>query len=321
MLVIPLGFACNNACVFCAQGDLRARDAGGDGRTDEVRARLEATPPGGAVAFIGGEPTLDERLTDWIRAADERGAARILLQTNGRRLAYRGYAAALRDASPRLSLDVSLHGSTAPMHDYHTSTPGSFAQTVTGLKHARDAGIPFAVTTVITRSNFRHLPEIVRLAGALGARAIQLSPAVRHGSAARSADRVIPAPELVAPYLARALTDAAAQGLGWRAADRESAPGVAGWFAGLGPVEQAETTMREPAHDSPPGAQRRVSLPMLSRPAPGRAEVRSRERRTGAELRQIFPGLFEAGDRGEGVRGRSGAGPRAAPERGKEGAG
>lgn len=295
MLVVHLGYACNNACVFCAQGQLRARGAA---PAEDPSARLAALAPGDAVALVGGEPTLDERLPEWIRAAHERGASRIVVQTNARRLAYRSYAASLREASPRLTLDVSLHGSTAPMHDYHTSAQGSFAQTTTGLRHARGVGIPFAVTTVVTRSNFRHLAEIVRLAGALGARAVQLSPAARHGSAARAADRVIPAPELVAPHVARAATEAAAMGLGLRAGDRDVGPASEGWFAGIGPVEAPEAPPRA-AGEEPRAEQERVRLPMLGRPAPARAEVRTRERRTGAELARIFPNLF-ADDGGAG---------------------
>lgn len=304
MRVVHLGFACNNACIFCAQGELRASAASAarapDAAEDPID-QLASIAPGEAVAFVGGEPTLAERLPAWIRAADERGAGRVVVQTNGRRLAYRGYAAALRAASARLTLDVSLHGSTAPMHDYHTATPGSFGHTVTGLNNARAAGLPFAVTAVITRSNFRHLGEIVRLAAALGARAVQLSLPAPHGRAARAADRVIPAVELVAPHLARAAAEAAALGLGWRAGERTSDPDVAAWFAGLGPVEEVEAAALPVVVPLPRargavvvegGGKRRVSLPVVGRPAPARAEVRTHERRSGPELRPLFPSLF-----------------------------
>lgn len=281
-MLVAVGFACNNACIFCAQGDLRAAPPESD-----PAARIAGVTPGEHVALMGGEPTVFEELPAWIRAAHDRGATRVVLQTNGRRLAYRGYADALRTASPRLTLDVSLHGSTAPMHDYHTSAPGSFAQTVKGLANARAAGLPFAVTTVVTRSNFRHLTEIVRLAGALGARAIQLSVAAPHGRAARAADRVVPALELAAPHIARALAEAASMGLGWRASERASDASVSAWFAGLGPVEEAPPTVAADRLDQ------RRSLPMVGRPAPGRAEIRAAARRTGADLQPLFPSLFE----------------------------
>ncbi len=290
MLAVPLGFACNNACVFCAQGDLRAAQ---DAPAADPLAAIGALEPGDAVALVGGEPTLWDRLPEWIRAAHDRGAARVVVQTNARRLSYPSYAAALRAASPRLTLDASLHGSTAPMHDYHTSTPGSFGQTVKGLANARVAGIPFAVTTVVTRSNFRHLSEIVRLAGALGARAVELSIAAPYGAAARARDRVIPAPELVAPHLARALAEASSMGLAWRAGGRASGPEAGGWFTGLGPVEEVAPRARPAPPPGPADGKRRLGFASMGRPAPARAEVRAPERRTGAELRPLFPSLFE----------------------------
>src|SRR5262249_38978412 len=111
---ITVGFACNNACVFCAQGDL-ARAPPPAAAADRIARGLAAIEPGETVAFLGGEPTLHDALPAWIREADARGAARIVVQTNGRRLAYRAFAEALRGASPlqKLSLDVSLQGSTA----------------------------------------------------------------------------------------------------------------------------------------------------------------------------------------------------------------
>ena len=157
------------------------------------------------------------------------------MQTNGRRLAYRAFARALREASPRLRLDVSLHGATAPMHDWHTGTEGSFAQTVQGLRNARAERIPAGVTVVVTRSNFRHLAEIVRVAHASGAAAIHLAPVEPAGRASRDRARLLPAPEMVAPHLQRAAAEAARLGLQVQIGD---APGRAPeLFAGLGEVE------------------------------------------------------------------------------------
>lgn len=244
---ITVGFACNNACVFCAQGELRAA-----GRSFDVAAAVAAVEPGETVAFLGGEPTLCEELPAWIRAADARGAARVLVQTNGRRLAYASYARALREASPRLALDVSLHGSSAAMHEYHTGTPQSFAQTVQGLRHARAERVPFGVTAVITRSNFRHLAEIVRLAHAAGASAVRLVEAAPLGRARRSGPRVVAAKEMVAPHLARALADAQRLGLAVMAGDRALSPAAASAFAGLGEVEHKEIAPPAGARDEEP---------------------------------------------------------------------
>jgi MoaA/NifB/PqqE/SkfB family radical SAM enzyme len=287
MRVVALGFSCNNACVYCAQGELRATTAPAPSAVD---ALVDAIAPGERVAFVGGEPTLDPALPARIRAAHARGAASIILQTNGRRLAYRAYARELAASSSRLSLDVSLAGSTEAMHDYHTATPGSFKQTLRGLQSARAEGMRAAVTVVVTRSSFRHLVDVVRLAHGVGARAVQLSIAAPYGSAARAADRVVPSPELVRPHLALAVEEARRFGLGVVVGDRAAPAEAVAWFAGLGEVEHVPLPAPRVAPTIPGGT--RVALALLGRPAPGRNEVHAQERRTGAALEEIFPGLF-----------------------------
>jgi cyclic pyranopterin phosphate synthase len=240
---IDVGFACNNACVFCAQGSLRdARPAAAEAA---IATALAAIAPGDHVAFVGGEPTIFGALPAWIREAGARGAARVTVQTNGRRLAYAAYARELRASSAALHLDVSLHGSTAPMHDWHTATADSFTQTVRGLRHARAERIPVAVTTVVTRSNYRHLAEIVRVAHALGAHAVRFAALATVGRALDGRSMLVPAPELVAPHLHRAQADAARLGVavlvGEPAEQRDPRGGreasTEGAFAGLGQVE------------------------------------------------------------------------------------
>ena len=281
MRLIGLSLSCNNACIFCAQGGLRSsEDETADALAARVQAEVQRVEPGEIVAFAGGEPTLDDRLPSWIEAAHERGAGSILVQTNGRRLAYRAYARALREASPRLALDVSLHGSTEPMHDYHTSTPGSFKQTAQGIRNARAEGVASAVTVVVTRSNFRHLADVAAIAKSAGASAIRFAPAEAYGSAARAADRVIPAWELVKPHLAQAVVEARRLGLGVAIGDDASAPGVRERFVGIGRVEEVSAV------------DRRVRLSVLGRPVPGRQEVRAQVRQTGDDLKTIFPSLF-----------------------------
>jgi MoaA/NifB/PqqE/SkfB family radical SAM enzyme len=285
MRVIALGPACNNACIFCAQGELRARDPERD-----VVGALSAVAPGDTVAFVGGEPTLHDELPRWIASADARGASSIVVQTNGRRLAYATYARVLREASPRLGLEVSLHGASEAMHDYHTQVSGSFRQTALGLRHARAEGLPTYVTTVVTRSNFRHLAEILRVAHACGARAHQLVVAEPVGSASRAVDRVVPALELVRPYLLQAVAEARRLGLALRVGDQASDPSLFERFAGLGEVEPA-SALRAPA-----AANGKLSLQVLGRPAPARREERTHDRRTGEDLRAILPDLFAEGD-------------------------
>lgn len=255
MRAIALGLTCNNACIFCAQGELSSQLPG------RPEVRLDEIQPNEVVAFVGGEPTLDEELPELVRGAHERGARRIVVQTNGRRFAYRAYARVMREASDKLCLDVSLHGSTAAMHDYHTQTAGSFQQTALGVRSARAEGIDVGVTTVVTRSNYRHLVDVVQLVRGLGANAVKFVLAERFGRAVRASDRIVAPIELSAPHLSRAVREAARCGLDWVVGDRSSSPMVHESFAGLGQVQEAAVSVVARAE----GAKGpRVRLPVMA---------------------------------------------------------
>lgn len=288
MRQIGLGPACNNACVFCAQGELRTSKG-----SDEalVLAQLETIARGDVVAFLGGEPTIHEGLPSWLRLAHERGASRVILQTNGRRLAYPSYVKALHEACPVLSLDASLHGSTEAMHDYHTGVSGSFKQSALGLRNARAEGVPAYVTTVVTRSNFRHLVEILRVIAALGVRGQQISVAQPLGRALREVDRVAPAMELVKPQVIRAVAEARRLRIALRVGEQLSDPDLRDRFAGLGEVEPAALPPAPPSAVTA-ASNGKVALRLLTKAAPGVGERRVPDRRTGENLREIFPDLF-----------------------------
>lgn len=236
MHLVELGFRCNNACVFCAQG--RPGEAEPTCAFDELAARVDAAPTSEALAFVGGEPTLEGRLGELVERARARGVSRIVVQTNARRLATSGVAGSLAAAGVT-SLDVSLHGDSEALHDYHTTVAGSFRQTVMGIRRARAARLQVAVSVAVTRSNYRHLSGIVRVAHTLGAQAVRVALAQPLGAGLDNSQRVVVDRRMVWPHLARARELARMLGVAFVAPDFEqsSDPGAEQqWFAGLGPV-------------------------------------------------------------------------------------
>jgi len=209
---IHVGFACSNRCVFCAQGDLRLRKSPvSDEQVSEQIERL-ATRGARSVAFLGGEPTLHAGLPRWIREACAAGFASVLLQTNGRRLAYPAYVNALRRAGLR-QVEISMAGPRADIHEYHTRAPESFRQSVAGVTGARRAGLTVGLTYVVTRSSFRHLAEMVDQAALLGVQAVHLSCARPRGAALAELSRVVPRFEAMTDCFGRAAETADALGL------------------------------------------------------------------------------------------------------------
>jgi MoaA/NifB/PqqE/SkfB family radical SAM enzyme/radical SAM superfamily enzyme YgiQ (UPF0313 family) len=169
-VIVNLTYRCNNRCVFCAVGDREARDAG----TADVLAALRRHRARGfdLLDIDGGEPTLHPELPGLVAAARRLGYARVAVTTNGRTLSLPGVAAALVRAGVTEVL-VSLHAPTAALHERLTRAPGSFRQTVAGLRAllaAAGDAVHVAVNTTVVRRNLAALPALARLLARLGVR-------------------------------------------------------------------------------------------------------------------------------------------------------
>ncbi len=200
---LKVGFACNNRCHFCVQGDKRSRFA--PRSAEELRDVLRAERARvRAVVFTGGEPTMRPDLPDLVAYARDLGYTTIQIQTNGRMFAHAGYARRLV-AAGATEFSPALHGHVPALHDHLTAAPGAFAQTVAGIRNLKALGRYVLTNTVVTRSNYRHLPEIVRLLLSLGVDQLQLAFVHPVGTAGTEFQTVVPRMELAAPYLQAAL--------------------------------------------------------------------------------------------------------------------
>ena len=171
---LKLGFACNNRCRFCVQGDKRSRYR--NLTTAEAMERLErARSQADEVVLTGGEVTIRRDLVQLVARAKDLGFQTINIQTNG------------------------------GMHDYLTRAVGSFDQTVAGIRNLVPLGVPVITNTVITRSNFRHLPEIADLLISLGVTQYQFAFVHALGTAARYFSSIVPRMALVGPFVRRGL--------------------------------------------------------------------------------------------------------------------
>ena len=143
-------------------------------------------------------------LPNWVADCCARGAESVLVQTNGRRLAYAKFAKQLRKSGAD-ALEVSMAGPRPEIHDYHTNVAGSYAQTVTGVRTAISAGARVGLTLIVTRSNYRHLAEQVELAARLHVDALNLSCVRPWGLARSGLQRLLPRFIACVPYIARAV--------------------------------------------------------------------------------------------------------------------
>jgi molybdenum cofactor biosynthesis enzyme MoaA len=198
---VRLGFRCNHGCRFCSQQERRAEEAPG---LDLVVAEL--TRVRGLtrhVVLTGGEPTIHPHFLTIVDRAHTLGFARVEVETNGAMLAYRTFVRALA-AYRRLRFRVAIHGATAAQADWHTQVPGSFERALTAMQALAAQGVPFGLSTVVTRSNFRELPRLAEVALTTAARDWRLRLPVAEGAAAESYPYIAPRLELAAPHMARA---------------------------------------------------------------------------------------------------------------------
>ena len=199
---LKLGFACNNRCLFCAQGEKRTScDAL---PVEHLLARLvDVRRTANGLVLTGGEPTIHKKLLPLLRAARRLGFDPIQIQTNGRTLRY----AALVDelcAAGATEFSPSLHGSTAAIHDALTRAPGSFDDSSAGIAEIARRGLPLVTNSVVTRSNLDDLPALVALLADLGVKRAQLALVHPVGTAAERFEEVVPRLSDVRAPIARA---------------------------------------------------------------------------------------------------------------------
>ncbi len=190
---IPLGAQCNNHCLFCMEEDRAARArVNGAMTADRVRRILERHRGAEEVCFTSGEPTLDPRLPEFIRWARLAGCRRVSLMTNGRRLAHVPYAQRLARAGLG-RLYVSIHGPNAVLHDGLTRSPGSFDQTLAGIRAAAALpGVDLHTSTVVTRRNVAVLLETYEMLVDIGVGQVVFNALQVNGGAATHFDRMVP---------------------------------------------------------------------------------------------------------------------------------
>ncbi len=160
--VISIWFGCNNNCTICMLGAVKSGlpaisyegyrkvviDIMRDGRFENL-------------ILSGAEVTTFDDLDRYVRCAASLGwFKRIQIQTNGRRLRDPEYLDHLIDCGVN-EFFVSIHG-LAETHDAVTRVPGSFGETLAGLRNLSGRKANVISNTVLTRNNFSEIPGLVR---------------------------------------------------------------------------------------------------------------------------------------------------------------
>ena len=158
--------------------------------------------------FTGGEPTLFEGLTDLIQTAGRLGLV-AGLNTNGRRLSDREFAASLR----RAGLDhvqITLESHAAGVHNAMTGA-ASFDETVRGIENSLAVGLHTITNTTLTRHNLGQALETVDFLHRFRLRTFAMNGMIHAGGGYTSGDAV--AVEELGPVLVAVRDRARALGM------------------------------------------------------------------------------------------------------------
>lgn len=168
---LKLTWRCNLRCGMCRHW---LRDRGPDLPSAVWRRTLDELAALGCrkVHFTGGEVFLRPDLLDLVEHAAGLGL-KVNLTTNGTLI---DSAAARRLVQARVnSVAVSLDGPSAPLHDRLRGVQGAFEATLRGVGTLQQAAAgarrppKLRINFVLLRENLETLPQMLRLAHALGA--------------------------------------------------------------------------------------------------------------------------------------------------------
>ena len=206
-LTLRLGYTCNNNCVMCYFYDKLGTI---DLSTEEAKENILLAKKEGVtrLLFTGGEPTIRKDFLTLISYAIELGMPQIEVQTNGRMFCYEEFVremANIQKGYNGLNFLVPLYGHNERIHDAITMSPGSFRQTVQGIKNLLKYEQRFIAKTVIMKSNYKHLPDIVKLFTDLNVKCMTLSSICIADDAGNRIKGTVPRFREAMPYLHKAL--------------------------------------------------------------------------------------------------------------------
>ncbi|MDD4931117.1 MAG: radical SAM protein [Candidatus Colwellbacteria bacterium] len=165
--VVMTGFSCNNNCIVCSVRPYGRNNQ--DRETADIIRSMEEGRNNGipGVEFTGGEPTMRRDILALISKAKELGYKEIALSTNARAFGYEKFAdAAIESGLNRVTSTIDGHSAVA--HDALTRTPGSFDQTIQGIKNLVARGMRISVNTVFCKMTAPNLSDIGRTITDLG---------------------------------------------------------------------------------------------------------------------------------------------------------
>jgi radical SAM protein with 4Fe4S-binding SPASM domain len=162
---LALTYRCQNKCRHCYAGCARQMEEMTTEQWINAMQKIEeAQIP--QVSFTGGECTLRKDLVELVTKAQDMGLVSGLI-TNGRRLSDLEYVKRLYRAGLDF-VQITLESNRKDIHEAITCAPGSFEQTVQGIKNCLEVGLYTTTNTTLCPLNVDHALELVEFLHDIG---------------------------------------------------------------------------------------------------------------------------------------------------------
>lgn len=162
---IYIGYHCNNNCVFCSEADEYLANLKLKTLAQIKKEIVQAREKYDIVNFMGREPTLRDDFLDILRFAAGLNFKQVGITTNGRMFSYKKFARQVLDTGIS-QIGISLAGATPQTHDKITQVPGSFKQTLAGIRNIvslKKPGTSLLVNLPLSRLNYFELGKMIDL--------------------------------------------------------------------------------------------------------------------------------------------------------------
>lgn len=155
---LNLSMICNGKCQFCHYWN---RDESDEIKTSDVYRLIQSYKQHGmnSIEITGGETTLRHDLKEIVHYAKDYGFKKVILASNGIRLAEKEYFKQLVDAGVD-EVILTVQGHRPKLHEMHLMVEDSFSKLEIAISNAQEFGISCQAQTIITGLNYNYLTDI-----------------------------------------------------------------------------------------------------------------------------------------------------------------
>jgi radical SAM protein with 4Fe4S-binding SPASM domain len=177
---MALTYRCQNNCIHCYAGGPHETPELNTQEWKQVIDRLSAVGIF-ILTFTGGEPTLRQDLPELLLYAQTRGMVTGLI-TNGRNLKDKAFVETLEKAGLDF-VQITLESHKPEVHDLMTASPGSWTETVEGMRNAVNSQIYVTTNTTLSNYNAAKFLDTVDFIKGLGVAAFGCNSLIYSGKA------------------------------------------------------------------------------------------------------------------------------------------